>query len=70
MIAENTNMSAGYIAQKLVELTVKCSLDETRYNPFCQSARKHGYNIIGGKIDDVCVMVAKVSAHQAENGNL
>lgn len=70
VIAENKDMSAMKIARKLVELTIKLSLDEKRKSPFCISAKKHGYKIVGGKIDDVCVLVAKVMAHQAENANL
>eukprot|EP00123_Amoebidium_parasiticum_P009409 comp19453_c0_seq1/m.22614 comp19453_c0_seq1/g.22614 ORF comp19453_c0_seq1/g.22614 comp19453_c0_seq1/m.22614 type:complete len:370 (-) comp19453_c0_seq1:329-1438(-) len=45
---------------KLVARATVLAKDEERVSPFASHARKYGYNFKGGKVDDVCAVIAYV----------
>lgn len=49
------------VATKIVEKTVKLSLDSTFLSPFALSARQNQLNFAGGKPDDITLLLARVT---------
>lgn len=52
--------SSLQIAERLVKEAKRASLSETMDSPFSVEARKHGITHLGGKEDDITVIVAKL----------
>lgn len=48
-------------AKNIVEHTVKLSLDNTHFSPFALQARQNQLNFMGGKPDDITVILARVT---------
>lgn len=48
------------IANKIGEKAFKASLDQNHMSPFAKAAKRYGYRFIGGKSDDITIIVARV----------
>ncbi|KAF6004307.1 hypothetical protein F1559_004850 [Cyanidiococcus yangmingshanensis] len=49
------------LAERLARMAVTCAEDENRMSPFALNARSAGFWYYGGKLDDVTVIVGRVS---------
>lgn len=49
------------IAKKILEKTVKLSRDSGYLSPFAMAAQQNNINMIGGKPDDITLLIARVS---------
>lgn len=47
--------------QALVTHASRVAKSETHLSPFAKGARAYGYNMLGGKVDDVCAILVRVS---------
>lgn len=54
--------SAKNISEKIAKRAFELSLDTTHASPFSLEAGKYGYKFLGGKSDDITVVVARVDA--------
>uniref|UniRef100_A0A7S0JJQ4 Protein phosphatase n=1 Tax=Calcidiscus leptoporus TaxID=127549 RepID=A0A7S0JJQ4_9EUKA len=53
-------LPAAHLATLLGRAARAASLQTTRRTPFSASAREHGYNFPGGKVDDVTVLCVRI----------
>lgn len=60
LIDPSNESSSLYIAETLVKEAKKASISTNRDSPFSIEARKHGITHLGGKEDDITVIVAKL----------
>lgn len=54
--------SANAAAKTLADYTFKKAADERHMSPFAYSAQAHGHRFVGGKMDDITVVVSFISA--------
>mmetsp|Transcript_3286 Transcript_3286/g.5274 ORF Transcript_3286/g.5274 Transcript_3286/m.5274 type:complete len:370 (-) Transcript_3286:51-1160(-) len=57
------------LADRLAKLAASNGANMTFSSPFSVAARRYNYNFLGGKQDDVTVVVARVKAEQSRNNN-
>jgi len=60
--AKQRGASPGLAAQQLATFAAARSKDPVYLSPFAKSAREHGFYYQGGKVDDITVIVAYVTA--------
>ncbi|KAL1918436.1 uncharacterized protein VTP21DRAFT_3096 [Calcarisporiella thermophila] len=60
-IADQLLCCVRNLSRKLTETARRFSLDPKRMSPWAQSAREHGGRYLGGKVDDITVLIAYVT---------
>ena len=63
---QSNNYDSNKLAAFLADEAFRLSLDSDYESPFSREAEKAGYNFLGGKSDDISVVVGKI--HLAESG--
>lgn len=66
IISANAHKSSREIAEELGTLSHKHGHDPTYLSPFAANAAAQGLRFAGGKLDDVTVVVSRVSEVRAE----
>jgi selenophosphate synthetase-related protein len=59
--SEPTAADVRAAVQELVAHAARVAKGETHLSPFAKGARALGYNVLGGKVDDVCAILVRVS---------
>lgn len=59
-VADEDGWNAQGMARELVQEARRQSERDDYESPFCVEGRRHGYNRLGGKLDDITVIVAAV----------
>ena len=50
----------SYVAERISKTAEEKSYQKNYMSPFAKGAREHNYNYIGGKPDDITVVVAQI----------
>lgn len=58
---------ASAAAKTLADYTFKKASDVRHMSPFAYAAQAHGHRFVGGKLDDITVLVSYISAAKAES---
>jgi protein phosphatase PTC7 len=60
IVKNNSEKNTKIISQMLVDSAYVNSINQKFNSPFTVNAKSHGLNYLGGKIDDITVLIGKV----------